>query len=89
MDFSDQVAIITGSSSGIGAAAAIGMARGGAKVVVNFSKSSEAANAVVAACEEAGGEAIAVGGRRFRRCRLSFAGRGGDGQMGASGHFGQ
>ena len=26
MDFSDQVAIVTGSSSGIGAAAAIGMA---------------------------------------------------------------
>lgn len=41
MDFSDQVAIVTGSSSGIGAAAAIGMARGGAKVVINYSKSSD------------------------------------------------
>ena len=61
MDFSDQVAIITGSSSGIGAEAAIAMARGGAKVVVNYSKSNEAANAVVAACKEAGGQAIAVG----------------------------
>lgn len=61
MDFSDQVAIITGSSSGIGAEAAIAMASGGAKIVVNYSKSSDAADAVVAVCEEAGGEAIAVG----------------------------
>ena len=41
MDFSDQVAIITGSSSGIGAETAIAMARGSAKVVVNYSKSNE------------------------------------------------
>ena len=62
MDFSDQVAIITGSSSGIGAEAAIAMARGGAKVVVNYSKSNEAANAVVATCKEAGGqEAVGAG----------------------------
>ena len=61
MDFSDQVAIITGSSSGIGAETAIAMARGGAKVVVNYSKSNEAANTVVAACKEAGGQAISVG----------------------------
>ena len=60
MDFSDQVAIVTGSSSGIGAAAAIGMARGGAKVVINYSKSSDAAEAIAAACVEAGGDAIAV-----------------------------
>ena len=38
MDFSDQVAIITGSSSGIGAEAAIAMARGGAKVVIQLKK---------------------------------------------------
>ena len=38
MDFSDQVAIITGSSAGIGEAAAIGMAEGGAKLVINYSK---------------------------------------------------
>ena len=60
MDFSDQVAIVTGSSSGIGAAAAIGMARGGAKVVINYSTSSDAAEAIAAACVEAGGDAIAV-----------------------------
>jgi 3-oxoacyl-[acyl-carrier protein] reductase len=60
MNFSDQVAIVTGSSSGIGQAAAIGMAEGGAKLVINYSKNAEAAEAVVAACKAAGGDAIAV-----------------------------
>ncbi len=60
MDFSDQVAIVTGSSAGIGQAAAIGMAEGGAKLVINYSKSADAAEAVVAACKAAGGDAIAV-----------------------------
>ena len=60
MDFSNQVAIVTGSSAGIGEAAAIGMAEGGAKLVINYSKNAEAADKVVAACEAAGGEAIAV-----------------------------
>ena len=60
MNFSDQVAIVTGSSSGIGQAAAIGMAEGGAKLVINYSKNAEAAEAVVASCKAAGGDAIAV-----------------------------
>ena len=60
MDFSDQVAIITGSSAGIGEAAAIGMAEGGAKLVINYAKNAEAADKVVAACKAAGGDAIAV-----------------------------
>ncbi|MDA8545082.1 SDR family oxidoreductase [Alphaproteobacteria bacterium] len=60
MNFSDQVAIITGSSSGIGEAAAIGIAEGGGKVVINYSKSADAAEKVVAACQAAGGDAIAV-----------------------------
>ena len=60
MDFSDQVAIITGSSAGIGEAAAIGIAEGGGKLVINYSKSADAAEKVVAACQKAGGDAIAV-----------------------------
>lgn len=60
MNFSEQVAIITGSSSGIGEAAAIGVAEGGGKVVINYSKNADAAEKVVAACKAAGGEAIAV-----------------------------
>lgn len=60
MDFSDQVAIVTGSSAGIGEAAAIGIAEGGGKLVINYSKNAEAAAAVVATCKAAGGDAIAV-----------------------------
>ena len=60
MDFSEQVAIVTGSSAGIGEAAAIGIAEGGGKLVINYSKNAEAAEKVVAACKSAGGDAIAV-----------------------------
>ena len=60
MNFTDQVAIVTGSSAGIGEAAAIGIAEGGGKLVINYSKNAEAADKVVAACKAAGGDAIAV-----------------------------
>lgn len=58
----DQVALITGSSRGIGKATAIALANEGAKVVVNYARNSEAANAVVKEIIENGGEAIAVSG---------------------------
>ena len=44
----DQVAIITGSSRGIGKAAALALAAEGATVVVNYARSSAAADDVVA-----------------------------------------
>ncbi len=56
----DQVAVVTGSSRGIGKATAIALATEGAKVVVNYARSSEAAEAVVAEIEGIGGEAIAL-----------------------------
>ncbi len=56
----DKVAIITGASRGIGKAAAMALAQAGAKVVVNYARSSDAADAVVAAISEAGSEAIAL-----------------------------
>ena len=56
----DKVAIVTGGSRGIGRAAALALAAQGAKLVVNFAHSSDAAEAVVQEIEESGGEAIAL-----------------------------
>ncbi|MEA5463282.1 3-oxoacyl-[acyl-carrier-protein] reductase [Leptothoe sp. PORK10 BA2] len=56
----DQVAIITGSSRGIGKAAALALAAEGASVVVNYARSSAAADEVVAEIVKAGGNAIAL-----------------------------
>jgi len=55
-----KVALITGSSRGIGAAIANRFARDGAKVVVNYANSQKEATEVVAGIVAAGGAAIAV-----------------------------
>lgn len=56
----DKVALVTGASRGIGKAAAIALVNQGAKVVVNYARSSEAAEAIVQEITAAGGEAIAL-----------------------------
>ncbi|MEL6399472.1 MAG: 3-oxoacyl-[acyl-carrier-protein] reductase [Cyanobacteria bacterium J06626_4] len=56
----DQVAVVTGASRGIGRATAISLAAEGAHVVVNYARSSEAADAVVATITGDGGSAIAL-----------------------------
>ncbi|SCY08858.1 3-oxoacyl-[acyl-carrier protein] reductase [Nitrosospira sp. Nl5] len=56
----DKVAIITGSSRGIGAEIARMLAGAGAKVVVNYVGKQKAAEAVCAGIAEAGGESLAV-----------------------------
>ena len=55
-----QIALVTGASRGIGRAVALALAEAGAEVVVNYSSSPDAADAVVNEIKEAGGQAYAL-----------------------------
>lgn len=59
-NLSNKVILVTGASRGIGAAIAGKLAGAGAKVIVNYAGGKDAAEAVVAEIESAGGEAIAI-----------------------------
>ena len=56
----EQRALVTGSSSGIGAAVAMALADAGARVVVNSSSRPERATAVVEKIKNSGGDAMAI-----------------------------
>ncbi|MDY7560925.1 glucose 1-dehydrogenase [Pseudomonas sp. CCC3.2] len=56
-----QVALITGASSGLGAGAARALAAAGAAVVINYNSHAEPAEQLVNEIRAAGGQAIAVG----------------------------
>lgn len=56
----DTVTIVTGSSSGIGAATVKTLAENGGHVVINYSKSAAAAEQVAADCRKHGVEALVV-----------------------------
>ena len=60
MELKNAVCIVTGSASGIGAASAIMLAGKGARVLVNYSKSEEAARATLKACADAGADTLLV-----------------------------
>ena len=60
MDLKGAAVIVTGSSSGIGAACVRRLAGKGCNVVVNYSRSAEPAAAVAEECRELGAEAIVV-----------------------------
>ena len=53
-------ALVTGGGTGIGKAISVGLARAGATVVVNYSRSRDEAEATVAEIEQAGGRACAL-----------------------------
>lgn len=59
---SNQVAVVTGSSKGIGAGIAKGLAAEGAAVVVNYASSKEGAERVVSEIKAKGGKAVAIQG---------------------------
>lgn len=59
-DLSGKVALVTGSSRGIGKAIAIELASRGAKVIVNYNSSEDAAQAVVDEIVANGGESVAI-----------------------------
>lgn len=55
-----KVAIVTGSATGVGAAAAIQLAQRGCHVVINYTRSRDEAEQTAATCREHGTEAMAV-----------------------------
>jgi 3-oxoacyl-[acyl-carrier protein] reductase len=57
-----KIALVTGGSRGIGRAIALLLAERGAKVALNYNRNLEEANAVAAAIESKGGQALVVQG---------------------------
>src|SRR3954470_7860430 len=68
-------AIVTGSASGLGAATASILAKGGARIVINYSSSKKEAEQTADACRSAGGEVVLVQGdaSRDEDCRKIVA----------------
>lgn len=58
MNIPGSVSIVTGSSSGVGAATARTLAEKGGNVVINYSRSADAANQVATECEQLGAEVL-------------------------------
>jgi glucose 1-dehydrogenase len=56
----NQTALVTGASSGIGAAVAMALAEAGAKVGANYHATADGAEQVVRRIRDAGGEAVAL-----------------------------
>lgn len=68
---SNQVAVVTGASKGIGAGIAKALAAEGVSVVVNYSSSKEGADRVVQEITSKGGKAIAVQGDMSKQADIT------------------
>src|SRR5882762_6902628 len=68
-------AIVTRSASGLGAATAAILAKGGARIVVNYSSSQKEAEQTADLCRTAGGEVVVVQGdvSRDEDCKKTVA----------------
>ncbi len=66
-DLKGQRVLVTGASTGIGAAVAKGFGAEGARVAVHYNASADAANAVAEAVTALGGEAHLIGGDLSQR----------------------
>ena len=64
-------AVVTGSASGLGAATAAILAKGGARIVINYSSSQKEAEQTADLCRSAGGDVVVVQGdvSRDEDCR--------------------
>jgi 3-oxoacyl-[acyl-carrier protein] reductase len=60
--FSEEVAWVTGSSTGIGAASAVALAHQGCRVAVHYNRSEDEAQEVMEKIMASGGDAMLVGG---------------------------
>jgi 3-oxoacyl-[acyl-carrier protein] reductase len=60
MNLANRVAIVTGASGGIGRAIAAALAAQGAAVVVNYARNAQAAEELVQALTQTGGQAVAL-----------------------------
>jgi NAD(P)-dependent dehydrogenase (short-subunit alcohol dehydrogenase family) len=68
-------AIVTGSASGLGAATALLLAKGGARIVINYASSQKEAEQTADLCRTAGGDVVVVQGdvSRDEDCRKIVA----------------
>src|SRR5260221_6939223 len=71
MSWDGLCTIVTGSASGLGAATSAILAKGGARIVVNYSNSQKEAEATADLCRSAGAEVVVVQGdvSRDEDCR--------------------
>ncbi|WP_134686297.1 SDR family NAD(P)-dependent oxidoreductase [Brevibacillus migulae] len=60
MDMQQKVALVTGGGTGIGRATSLALAKRGATVVVNYSRSQKEADETVDEIRRAGGDAVAI-----------------------------